>query len=496
MRLRIKHLLLITNAFIVLLALLGLVFFRLWDGHLVRITEQRLIAESVLVAEALRHELEGAGVRTDIALATPVLELNYDIVERGGPTTADRTVARVPTAALETAVAQLSELLDDAQVRGLSFTRILDGDGCDSDVTRPRVCSRDQPEVDQALSGRYTAVARRLPEVGGRWSWAPGNVEVATALPIAAANGVVAVVHMSRASFSPFEVFWNLRWTLLLCAGACLAFTLALTNFFSRVISRPVAAITLAAQRIARGEPAGPFAPDRFAPSEVRDLAAALDHMTAQLNERADYISNFASHASHELKTPLTGIRGAVELLLEDWNVMSVDRRERFLSNIDADAERMQRLVTRLLELARIESTAEEGETTDLREALGELCAFYGDQVRADLSRAPNAIPMSREHLETAVRNLIDNAIRHGGGEPVDLRVWHDGRRVRIEVRDRGAGISERNRARIFDRFFTTARDNGGTGLGLPIVKAIAELRGGSIEVETGDAGTAFTIAV
>jgi len=495
-RLRIKHLLLITNAFIVVLALLGLVFFRLWDGHLVRITEQRLIAESVLVAETLRHELKSTGVRTEIAPATPMLELDYDLVERGTPTTADANQAHAPTTALRTAVAKLSELLDDAQVRGLSFTRVLDADGCDAAATRHRVCSPDQPEVEQALNGRYTAVARRLPDAGDRWSWALGNVEVATALPVAAANGVVAVVHMSRASFSPFEVFWNLRWTLLLCAGACLAFTLALTNFFSRVISRPVAAITRAAQRIARGEPAGPFAPDRFAPSEVRDLAAALDHMTAQLNERADYISNFASHASHELKTPLTGIRGAVELLLEDWDAMSPERRRRFLCNIDADAERMQRLVTRLLELARIESAAGEGETTDPRAVLGQLCETYGDQVCADLTRAPASIQMSREHLETAVRNLLDNGIRHGGGAPVELRVWNDGRRVRIEVRDRGPGVSERNRDRLFDRFFTTERDNGGTGLGLAIVKAIAELRGGSVDVETGGDGTAFTIAV
>lgn len=495
MRLRIKHLLLIVNGFIVVLALLGFVFVRLWDGHLVRITEQRLIAESVLVAEIVRDDLAALGLRTEVSRPVPVLELNYTIVERGEFARPEKRTrqARLP---LETVVANQSSVLSGAHARGLSSTRILDANGCETDAVRAGICARGFPEVEQALAGNYAAVARRLETNLDRAGWNAGHAEVATALPLTDGDAVVAVVHMSRPSLSPFEVFWNLRWTLLACGALCLAFTFALTHFFSRMISRPVSALTTAAQCIARGEPTGLFAPDRFAPSEVHELASALDEMTARLNQRSEYIANFASHTSHELKTPLTGIRGAAELLQEDWDTMPAETRQRFLSNIDADAERMQRLTTRLLELARIESAVEEGAADSPLYVLEELCAAYGARVRADMSRAPTSIGLSPEHLETAVRNLIDNAIRHGGGQPIDVRVSDDRGRSIIEVRDHGAGISDKNRERVFDRFFTTERDSGGTGLGLAIVKAIVEMRGGSVTVETGGGGSVFTITV
>ncbi len=491
-RLRIKHLLLITNAFILVLALLGLVFFRLWDGHLVRVTEQRLIAESVLVAEALRHELKGAGVEVTTAFATPRLELNYDVVERQKPVFPSEEVPATKPQ-LASAVAALADFLEDARTRDLSFTQILDASGCRAEAARKRKCLDSQPEVLRALGGEYAAVARALPESAPWWAW---NVAVATALPILGSDGVTAVVHMARNSFSPFEVVWNLRWTVLLGTLACLAFTFALTHFFSRVISRPVSALTESAKWISRGEPRRPFTPDRFAPAEVHELAGALDQMTQKLTERAEYIAGFAANASHELKTPLTGIRGAVELLQEDWDSMPTEQRDRFLQNIDSDAERMQRLVSRLLELARIESSTDEVDQTPLRETIEEICNGFGEQVRIDVSQAPPTIAMSREHLETAVRNLVDNAVRHSGGKPVDLRVWHDGTRVQIAVSDRGHGISAGNLGRIFDRFFTTDRDNGGTGLGLAIVKAIADLRGGEIAVVSNSNGTTFTLAV
>ena len=94
------------------------------------------------------------------------------------------------------------------------------------------------------------------------------------------------------------------------------------------------------------------------------------------------------------------------------------------------------------------------------------------------------------------MRNLFDNAVRHGAGEPVDLTVRSAGDKMAVSVRDRGPGISDGNRARIFNRFFTTERDNGGTGLGLAIVRAVAETRGGDVTFETAADGTTFTLTV
>jgi len=112
------------------------------------------------------------------------------------------------------------------------------------------------------------------------------------------------------------------------------------------------------------------------------------------------------------------------------------------------------------------------------------------------VSRAPGSITIHRDHLETALRNLVDNAVRHGRGQPVDIGVTDRNGRVEFTVRDRGSGIPEGNRARVFDRFFTTEREHGGTGLGLSIVRAVARSRGGSVDFDTGPEGTTFRLLI
>ena len=157
-------------------------------------------------------------------------------------------------------------------------------------------------------------------------------------------------------------------------------------------------------------------------PAEVHALSAALDRMTAQLTARAQYAADFAATASHELKTPITGIRGAVELLRDAWGDMPAAQRERFLANVDLDAARMQRVVTRLLELARIQNAADATETVALEPFLSQIAERYDGRVQLDVHGAPPALAINPDHLEVAVRNLLDNAVRHGGGQPVELR--------------------------------------------------------------------------
>src|SRR5690606_19692490 len=128
----------------------------------------------------------------------------------------------------------------------------------------------------------------------------------------------------------------------------------AVSVLSARAIAKPMQFITQRAEAIARGEAGGDFVPRGFTPKEVHSLSHALDVMTRRLRAQAEYVSSCAATGSHELKTPIAAIRGAAELLL-DWDRMEPEQRARFLGNIDQDAERMQRLVTRLLELARIE---------------------------------------------------------------------------------------------------------------------------------------------
>jgi signal transduction histidine kinase len=218
--------------------------------------------------------------------------------------------------------------------------------------------------------------------------------------------------------------------------------------------------------------------------------------MASLLTDRANGIEEFARNVSHELKTPITAISGAVELLRDETESMSPEQRRRFLANIAADAERMELLVTRLLHLARVQSEPEEVESIAVGATLAEVLAGYREAI--DLAVEPElpALLMVRDHLETAVRNLIDNAIRHGGGKSIRVRARRRGPRVEISVRDAGPGISPANREQIFERFFTTARGSGGTGLGLAIVRAVADARGGSVEFDSSPEGTEFRLIV
>ncbi len=354
--------------------------------------------------------------------------------------------------------------------------------------------------MQNALAGRYDAVARerrfdgpppRLGSLSRR-----GDIRVFTAMPVRDDGRVVGAVLMSRTSSSPLEVVWTLRYTVLAALLLCVAVTAAISTFLSRRIAQPVRRITAAAAAVTRGESARALAPSGFVPAEVATLSAALERMAEQLTDRAAYVAQFAANASHELKTPITAIRGAVELLEESWDTMLPAQRRRFLANIDADATRMERLVSRLLELARIESAPDGAEPVAVREFFAEPVARYGDQVRLHVAPdAPARVVIAPDHLEAALHNLVDNALRHGG-PPVDVDVSAAADRLRVRVRDRGSGISPGNRARVFDRFFTTGRDQGGTGLGLAIVRAVAETRGGRVDFDTGPGGTTFTLVV
>lgn len=502
--LSIKYWLLIANAFLLLVPLFGFQFLRLWDRHLVRITEERLIAESALVAEVWLQELrrergvEPDGDTPSPGPVEPVLVGRYEVlpaVQFGG-----RRI--VPDDSPEWRSAErVATLLHGVRSRGATEMAVLDEDGCAvATVYGPvGVCFDDLPEVREALQGHYTARAR---ERAALQSLSPsdigrtGAVRVSTALPVYFGDRLIGVVHATQRASGPLEAVLDHRWTVIVAVAICVFLMLAVTWFLTRAISRPVRAVTSAAQAVARGEPPQPIPTPRLAPSELGVLGGSVNRMTELLTDRADYIANFAATVSHELKSPITSIRGAVELLEEQGPDMSETQRQRFYANIDAAIRRMDRLVVRLLELARIQSAPEHAESLDVRAFFLEIGHAYAPRLRLDLDAAPERIVMNPDHLGAAVRNLIENAMRHSGDRPVEVRAEAHGDRLRIRVTDHGAGISEGNRARIFERFFTTERDRGGTGLGLAIVQAVAEVRGGSVCFTTGPDGSTFELTV
>jgi signal transduction histidine kinase len=508
----IALLLLGVNVFVLSLPIIATVLYRVYDIYLLRQTERQLIAQSVVVGEAYREAYWGEQGLTADEPRPPGSELDRyvpvePLIDLGSEIGPHQELLHLPEAHAgdspeKRAGARIAGLLERSQTFNLSGVRVLDREGCvvaTSGGERDR-CLTPLAEVQRALAGQYASKARYrmpanpLPPLDGIQR--RGQLRVFTALPIFSNGEVIGIVTASRTGLDALSSLWHIRrallWTVLL--GTVLLVVISLV--FARAIARPMHSLTLKAEAIARGEAVSDFVPRGFTPKEVRTLSQSLDVMTRKLRSQAEYVSDFATTVSHELKTPIAAIRGAAELL-SDWDRMDAAQRARFLRNIDQDAERMQRLVTRLLELARIESAAAlPSEPTEPIAFLRRVLARYGDRVQLELDHPPERLEISAEHLEIAIENLVDNAVRHSAGAPVKVTLGSEGGRLLVVVADRGTGISPANQLKIYDRFFTTERDRGGTGLGLSIVTAIAKARRGSIDFTSSAQGTTFRLVL
>lgn len=235
-------------------------------------------------------------------------------------------------------------------------------------------------------------------------------------------------------------------------------------------------------------------------------LLTATDVSSTQRSELAR--REFVTGASHELKTPLAAIRAYTETL-QAIGQDDPEATERFLTNILTQADRMDRLVTGMLQLARAESgnLKLRLQRIDAAAALqpcltAALAMAHAKDIAID-ARIPSdqvLLMADRDAFQTIASNLLSNAVRYtAAGGRIDVDLARDGDHVVLRVRDTGIGISEADQRRVFERFFRVqkdrATDTGGTGLGLAIVKQLAEALDGSIELTSRKGeGTCFEI--
>jgi two-component system sensor histidine kinase ChvG len=327
----------------------------------------------------------------------------------------------------------------------------------------------------------------------------PPAVFLFLAEPIRRAGAVYGAVYVTRSTTPVLMELHRIRRGLSTVLALAIGISALLTLALALSISRPLERLARAARRIAGGErqvelPAG-------GGGEISELSAAFAEMTRKLEARQLYISEFAADVAHELKSPLTSIRGAAELLAEGA-ADDLDARQRFLRNIALDAQRLDRLVSRLLELSRIDA---EGAAPTLV-AVEPLVRRVVQRAEGPSSKITlhyqSSIPVIRcreADLETALLNLLDNALRYSPPDiPVEVRV--DGRagdpELVLSVTDFGPGIPPAHLPRIFDRFFTTDAEREGTGLGLSIVKSVVDAHGGKIQVDAQEpTGTRITLS-
>jgi len=521
---RLRTILLIVNLLILLLPLGGIAALRLYEDELIRSTEAQLLVQGALVREMFRDAYARAAGLPSPALrpSTPLppgeesqrvllpqLDVSRDQVLPPAP---EATVPEAPPdPAAAAAGAALEPGLRAAAQDTLVGIRLLDRAGTVVASTRGErgLSLAAREEVARALRGERASLLRRrisdepTPPLA---SLSRGQrYRVFVALPVVLeGEEVVGAVALSRTPLDIAKGLYLHRRALQFGAGVLLAVVVAVSALTALTIVRPARELMRRAERVARGERGLAVEIAEPGTREMAHLARAIADMASTLEERADYIRTFASHVSHEFKTPLTAIRGAVELLRDHGATMSPEERERFLAILGDSSERLERLVQRLLELARADVAAPGDERARLAPALETAAGrarSAGLEVVLEASGSLGRVRMGSEVLDEVLSNLLENARVHGGAG-VRVRIAARVERAasppaaEITVADDGAGISEANAGRIFTPFFTTARDKGGSGLGLSIVRALLESHGGSIRLEPAARGARFVVRI
>ncbi len=521
---RLRAVLLVINLVILLLPLGGAAMVRIYETLLLRLTETELIAQAAFVRalyrDALARELnhdpdispQFYGPKVDVrflpddARLQPVPPTLDRVTDDIFPPAPDPIDAAEPAhrAAIK-AGQQISPVLKDAQRTTLAGIRVLDPQGVVVGSTGGHMglSLANLEEVRQALQGQSIKVMRqRVSENDSPplESISRGTrVRVYVVLPLIEGGRCWGAVLLSRTPMDVGKALYHIRFHILGVGAALLLVVALLTVLSSVAIVRPVHALVKQARRVTHGERGAAQPLERPVTYEVALLSQAIADMANTLEERADYIQTFAANVSHEFKTPLTSIRGTVELLRDHLDDMTPEERDRFLSNLEKDAERLGRLVTRLLELARAEVLKPGDHHTlvvPVVEALVGAAKARGAAIEAQVEADPAlSVVMAPETFESILSNLIENARQHGGPNLV-VRLGVQDNKAVIEVQDDGPGISEANLSRVFNRFFTTARSSGGSGLGLSIVKVLVEAHRGQIEVDSQAGKTVFRIKV
>jgi signal transduction histidine kinase len=260
--------------------------------------------------------------------------------------------------------------------------------------------------------------------------------------------------------------------------------------YLSRRITRPVLALSAAADEVARGR-YDVEVPHVRSGDEIGHLADRFRDMAARLSEAEQQERNFLMTVSHELKTPLTAIRGHVEALREGI-ADDPGLREASLTVIAGESARLERLVGDVLDLAKLEAHRFTvlHEEVDMERLCDLAYAAFGEEARRrgiDYRRTFEAAPTivsDGDRVLQIISNLLTNAFRWTpDGGSVELELAAENGTVSVAVDDTGPGISVQERERIFRPFWS--RDDSGTGLGLAIARELAVALGGRIELDS-----------
>lgn len=499
--LRLRTILFATLLFVAALPGVGAIFLRVYENTLVQQTEAELIAQGAALAGAYRAlwpEPLPAPPAT-LEPQRPTIDLNAMALLPQQPDWQPTTLTALePARKAGLAVAPIAQ---ETARTTLASIRIMDARGVvvmgRGDLGRSYA---HLPEVRAAMAGETRTVLRRQGQYQLRYALEllsrAATVRVHYVRPIEADGRVIGVLMLSRSPRGLFVGIYQDRGKIAL--GVALIFTtlLVLAGLLSRGIAKPIEALSEATKNVARGPVPVPHPPVTAA-VEIRSLYVNFGAMAERIERRGRYLRDFAAAVSHELKTPIAGIKGALELLAEH-PTMSDAERARFLANAGADADRLSHLLQRLLDLARADmAVAPEDSATAVEPVLLAVADAHRGTGFAVAVSAPD-LPLAAAPaalLESVIETLVENS-RQAGASEVSLKAQAEAGCVCVRVSDNGPGVPEADHERIFDPFHTSRRSEGGSGLGLSIARSLLSACGGSIDSKRVEQGACFAVTL
>lgn len=359
----------------------------------------------------------------------------------------------------------------------------------------------DRPEVRRALAGRYGARCALTPDRKFMYYF--------VALPIAPGGRVQAVAYVARHTGPIMNALRRMILSNRVVLLVSLAVAAALSVLLAQTLTRRLIRLTRAAGGFARGDE--PLVAPTSGTDEIGSLSRAIHRMAREIESKNTYNRDFLATTAHELKTPLTAIKGAAEAL-EQGALARPDLARKFLFNIRYETDRLTRLVEELAALTRLDAEElrgrkEKAEWGATLRAMVERLEDSFEKPHATLQVETPAEPLPvlivPARLEQVLSNLLDNAFRY---TPADGRVTvraerGPDREVLTAVSDTGCGIPAAHLPRVFDRFFTTEprapHTRHGSGLGLAIARSIVENHGGWIRAHSEPGrGACFTFSL
>ncbi|MCG6892798.1 MAG: two-component system sensor histidine kinase CreC [Desulfobacteraceae bacterium] len=329
----------------------------------------------------------------------------------------------------------------------------------------------------------------------------PTSSVLHVAAPIIVDGRTAGVLTVAKPTTSINSFLHNARPRITRVGLAAAAAAVVLSFLVSYWVTRPIKRLTGYAEAVRSGNRA-PF--PRLDATEIGELGKALQRMQEALDGK-QYVERYVQNLTHEIKGPLSAIRGAAELMEEE---MPAERRQRFLGNIRSESERIQRIVDRLLDLAALENRKglDRSERLSLRSLAGTVVESKAPLLAAKHVTVVRSIPegtvvsgdafLLHQALSNLVQNALDFAPENGRIE-ITASVQGDG--IVLSVADDGPGIPPFALEKAFDKFFSLRRPGGqtkSTGLGLNFVREVANLHGGSARLENRPGGGARAVIV